>query len=385
MTDGGEMTDAAGVDAEHDGAGGPGATRLVELELHDVRAFDSVTFRPDPDAVTALTGPNGSGKTTVLEAVAFLGTHRSFRTTNRDAMVRMGADRAIVRSRFEREGRPLTVESELTVGRAPRTLVNRRPASARSALADAVPVTVFSPEDLAVVQGPPSGRRELLDGAVRLLDHRAAADLDVLERILRQRAALLRQAAGRLTPEVATTLDVWDARLADIGERVAAARADLVAAVEPAVIGAYADLAGGAGPPVSLRYRPSWTGALAEVLAERRSDDLRRGMTTTGPHRDDLELALGGRDARSQASQGEQRSLALALRLGVHRLVTGRTGRPPILLLDDVFSELDPERSRALVHHLPAGQALLTTAAPLPAGLSVAAIVDVRALLGGEG
>lgn len=378
----------------HDGPGpaGPGAnvpsagagtgtgTRLVELELHDVRVFAEVTFRPDAEGLTVLTGPNGSGKTTILEAIVFLGTHRSFRSADREVMVRTGAARAIIRSRFEREGRPLTVESELVGGRAPRTLVNRRPATSRSALAEAVPVTVFSPDDLAVVQGPPGCRRDLLDAAIRLMDTRAAADLDALERILRQRAALLRQAGGRLSPEVATTLDVWDARLAETGERVVLARRSLVADLAPEVVRAYADLTDGAGAEVVLQYRTSWDGPLERALAERRGEDLRRGVSTVGPHRDDLGTALGDRDARVQASQGEQRSIALALRLAVHRLVTARSHRSPILLLDDVFSELDPDRSRALVRHLPRGQAVLTTAAPLPEGTDVAAVVDVRSL-----
>ncbi len=414
---------APGHPAPGDGNGdGDGGTRLAELELHDVRAFAEATFRPAPDGLTVLTGPNGSGKTTILEAIAFLGTHRSFRSADREAMVRTGADRAMVRSRFVREGRPLTVESELVRGRAPRTLVNRRPVSTRTALAEAVPVTVFSPEDLTVVQGPPARRRDLLDGAIRLLDHRAAADLDVLDRVLRQRAALLRQAGGRLTAEIETTLDVWDARLTETGSRVVAARRSLADALGPEVVRAYADLAGGsgaggvggageagsarpgeaagvaavlsaeeaveeaagvpapAGAAVQIGYRPSWEGPLDQALAERRADDVRRGVSTVGPHRDDLALALDGRDARTQASQGEQRSIALALRLAVHRLVTAQLGWAPILLLDDVFSELDPARSRSLVRHLPAGQAVLTTAGPLPDGADVAVVVDVRSL-----
>ncbi len=351
-----------------------------------MRSFDRAVFQADPEGLTVLTGPNGAGKTTVLEAVAFVGTHRSFRTANRESLVQTGEERAIIRALLRREGRPLTVESELVPGRSPRTLVNHRPTSARSALAEAVPVTVFSPEDLGVVQGPPARRRELLDGAIRLVDHRTGSDLDVLERVLRQRAALLKQASGRLTADVATTLDVWDARLADAGERVAEARRALAEAVEPQAAQAYADLAGGLdgsggrGAPIAVRYRPSWDGDLAGALAARRTDDVRRAATTVGPHRDDVELALYGRDARTHASQGEQRSLALALRLALHRLVAERTGHAPILLLDDVFSELDQDRSRELARHLPPGQALLTTAAPLPPGLQAASVVDVRTL-----
>jgi DNA replication and repair protein RecF len=317
----------------------------------------------------------------VLEALAYLGTQRSFRGAGREVMVRTGCASAFVRAELEHDGHPVLAEAELAAQGRSRVQVNRQRSVGRRELADAVPVTVFSPGDLEVVQGSPVRRRTLLDDALALVDAPAAARADELERILRQRAALLRQAHGRATPEVATSLDVWDERLAVAGEAVVAARRNLLAALEPHVAMAYAALAGDTdGAPVALAYRCSWDGSLADAVAAARSDDLRRAATTVGPHRDDLALGLGGRDARDQASQGEQRSLALALRLAVHALVTDERGAAPILLLDDVFSELDPARCRALVHELPAGQTLISTAAPLPDGIAVAASVDVRTL-----
>lgn len=360
------------------------ATRLARLELHDVRAFAEAALDVDLDGTTLITGPNGSGKTTVLEAAAYLGTQRSFRTTSRDAMVRNGAERAIVRAELEREGRRVTVESELRAEGSARTLVNHRTVQARADLAGAVPTTVFSPDDLGLVQGPPARRRDLLDAALGIVDHNAAAALDALDRVLRQRAALLRQAGGRLSTEVAATLDVWDDRLVASGEVVADARRALVADLEPLASRAYADLAGHTGSEpdeaISMSYRPGWEGLLAAALAQRRTEDVRRATSTVGPQRDEVRLSIAGRDARTHASQGEQRSLALALRLGIHTLVTERGGAAPLLLLDDVFSELDPNRCRALVRHLPAGQALLTTAMALPEGVEVAAVVDVRTI-----
>jgi DNA replication and repair protein RecF len=362
---------------------------LCRLHLVDFRVFGDATFEPDPKGTTVITGPNGAGKTSVLEAIAYLGTQRSFRGAPREVMVRTGCDRAVVRADLTRLGLPVLVEAEVATTGKSRAQVNRQATQSRRDLAEAVPVTVFSPEDLAVVQGGPSRRRDLLDDALGLLDPTAASLLDQVDRVLRQRAALLRQSSGRLTPEVATTLEVWDERLATAGTALAAARESLAAAVGPFVAESYAALAGedGRAPGgqndtdiVGITYRTSWAGDLAAALVASRADDLRRGVTTVGPHRDDLQLEIAGRDARLQASQGEQRCLALALRLGVHRLVTDRSGIAPILLLDDVFSELDPDRSRALVHQLPAGQALLTTAAPLPEGISVVATVDVRDL-----
>ncbi|HEX4083156.1 MAG TPA: DNA replication and repair protein RecF, partial [Acidimicrobiales bacterium] len=322
-------------------------------------------------------------------AVAYLGLQRSVRTASREAMIRNGAERAIVRAELDQGKRAVLVEAEIAAGGRSRTQVNRQPARSRRETADAVPVTVFSPEDLAVVQGGPVHRRDLVDDALRLLDRAAAGALDDVDRILRQRAALLRQAGGRLTADVETTLEVWDDRLATAGSAVAAARSALVDALRPVAAETYGALAGvdrpstrPGSPPSSgflVTYRRSWTGDLGPALRAARTDDLRRGVTTVGPHRDDLQLELAGRDARVQASQGEQRCVALGLRLAVHQLVTERSETAPILLLDDVFSELDPDRSRALLRQLPPGQTLLTTAVPLPPGVDVAAVVDVAA------
>ncbi len=362
---------------------------LRHLQLADFRIFATAELEPDPDGTTVITGPNGAGKTSFLEAVAYLGLQRSFRTASREAMIRNGADRAIVRAELDQGDRAVLVEAEISAGGRSRTQVNRQPARSRRETADAVPVTVFSPEDLAVVQGGPVHRRDLVDDALRLLDRAAAGALDDVDRILRQRAALLRQAGGRLTADVETTLEVWDDRLATAGSAVAAARSALVDALRPVAAEAYGALAGAdrpaprpgspSSPDFSVTYRRSWSGDLGPALRAARTDDLRRGVTTVGPHRDDLQLELAGRDARVQASQGEQRCVALGLRLAVHQLVTERSETAPILLLDDVFSELDPDRSRALLRQLPPGQTLLTTAVPLPLGVDVAAVVDVPA------
>jgi DNA replication and repair protein RecF len=183
---------------------------------------------------------------------------------------------------------------------------------------------------------------------------------------------------------VATTLEVWDQRLADAGKVLVAARERLVAELEPLVAGAYGRLAGTPTAPgdeaVAAQYERSWEGDLFDALGAARPDDLRRGLNTVGPHRDDLAVMLDGRAARTHASQGEQRCLALALRLGIHELVRTRTELDPTLLLDDVFSELDPARSRALVAELPAGQSILTTASPLPEGIDVARVVPIETL-----
>jgi DNA replication and repair protein RecF len=198
-----------------------------------------------------------------------------------------------------------------------------------------------------------------------------------VERILRQRNALLKQAGGRLSPEIVSTLDVWDAKLASAGSQLAASRETLIGTLQPKVTGLYDQLAERSAH-VTLVYQRSWAGPLADALADARQDDVRRAITTVGPHRDDVALCIGELPSRTHASQGEQRSLALALRLAGHDAVSDVLQSPPVLLLDDVFSELDPDRSEALLASLPAGQALLTTAGAVPTQASPALVVKIE-------
>jgi DNA replication and repair protein RecF len=182
-----------------------------------------------------------------------------------------------------------------------------------------------------------------------------------------------------LTDETEATLDVWDARLVDIGTRFGHARATLVDRSRPMISEAYDQLAGHAAD-VRVTYDPAWwRSGLGAALAAARDDDVRRGVSTVGPHRDELELELNGMPARTHASQGEQRTLALALRLAAHRLVAERTGSVPVLVLDDVLSELDPDRATALLANLPGGQVVITSASPLPPAAQPDRTLEIRA------
>ena len=255
--------------------------------------------------------------------------------------------------------------------------VNRQRLARARDLLGVLRVSVFSPDDLVLLKGGPAERRRFLDDTLVALDPRVDALRSDLDRVLRQRGALLKQAGGRLTAEVGFTLDVWDAKLASLGEKLAGERERLIAMLGPVVAQAYAELAS-SDAPVSLAYVAPWrhTG-LADALAAARTDDVRRAVSTVGPHRDELEVVLDGLPGRTHASQGEQRCLALTLRLAAHRVVGERVGSPPVLLLDDVFSELDLARSAALVRSLPGGQALLTTAGALPAGIEPERVLRV--------
>jgi DNA replication and repair protein RecF len=351
---------------------------LVSLAISDFRNIVEATIEPDPEGTTVITGLNGAGKTSVLEAIGYLATLQSFRGTPREAMVRRGADHAILRAETLVGGRSVTIEAELSTTGRSRTMLNRQNVRRRVELHEAIRTTVFSPEDIGVVRAGPTDRRRFLDETLAVVDPKAAHSTDEVDKILRQRSALLRSAGRRLTPEVAATLDVWDTRLDTSGTALVEAREALVQELVPIAAAHYARLAG-QDTPVGLDYRRSWSGRLIDALAEARRTDVERGVSSVGPHRDDLDLSLGGLPGRTHASQGEQRSLALALRLAAHQLATERLGSPPVLLLDDVFSELDPFRAKALLAGLPPGQALLTTALPAPVEVSAAKIYQLEA------
>ena len=348
------------------------------LSLTDFRSYTTAELEL-ADGLTVVTGANGQGKTNLVEAVAWLATLESFRGAPVDALVRSGAERAVLRAGVvHADGRQVLVEAELPrVGRH-RVQVNRQRLGRARDLLGVVQVSVFSPDDLALVKGGPGERRRFLDATLVGLHLKHDALRTDLERILRQRNTLLKQAGGRLTPDIELTLDVWDAKLTLTGEALGTARSELVTELEPLVGKAYADIAGDPAE-VHLRYDPPWrVGGLQAALAAGRVDDVRRQLTLVGPHRDELDIALAGLPARTHASQGEQRCLAYALRLAAHIAATERLGSPPLLLLDDVFSELDPDRADALVAHLPAAQVVVTTAGPLPPGSAPERTVFVR-------
>lgn len=350
---------------------------LTSLTISDFRNIHQATITPASIGTTVVTGRNGTGKTSVLEAIGYLATLQSFRGSPREAMVRTSSEHAILRARTEVGARSIDIEAEISAAGRSRTMVNRQAVRRRADLHDALRTTIFSPEDIGVVRAGPSERRRFLDEALAVTDARAAAQVDEVEKVLRQRSALLRRAGGRISPDLATTLDVWDERLASSGTALVEAREALTAGLVPVVAEHYARLAA-TDIVVGMSYRRSWSGPLLQALAASRQDDAVRGVTLVGPHRDELELTLGGLPGRTHASQGEQRSLALAIRLAAHQLATDRLGSAPVLLLDDVFSELDPFRSRALLAGLPPGQSLLTTAQPPPPEIEAVAVYTVE-------
>jgi DNA replication and repair protein RecF len=367
--------------------------RLDRVEVRQFRSYTEATFDLSP-GLTVLRGANGSGKTNLLEAIGYLADLSSFRGAPTEALVRFAppvhlddvdspnADAeaptsTVIRGFGSIDARRMEIETEIGVGRRNRTLINKQPVTRVRDAAEALRVSVFSPDDLVLVKGGPAERRRYLDELGARLHPRNDALLTEFDRVLRQRNALLKQCAGRLDSSAALTLDVWDAKLATVGTRVAELRRSLVDRLTPAVSQAYADIADRRAPVV-MTIRPSWSGSLDDALAAGRTTDVRRGVSLLGPHRDDIEALIEGRPSRTHSSQGEQRTLSLALRLAAHRVVGEELGRMPLLLLDDVFSELDPDRSDALVRHLPPGQSVLATAGALPPAAIVESLVEIR-------
>lgn len=338
--------------------------RLGVLQLRHFRCYDAVELEFS-EGLTAIVGSNGFGKTNLVEAMNLLSTGSSFRGAPIEAMVGREHSTAIIRGEVHVGQRRLWIESELQRSGRSRTLLNSNRARRRDTQA-ALCVTVFSPSDLELIQGGPSARRAFLDDVIVAVDPAADSDRSGLDRILRQRNALLKSARGRLDNDAAFTLEIWDRQWIAASEAWAARRTAVLAQLAPLMSAAYSHVAAGDGT-VDLGYVAPWMDvSMATALATARDEEVRRGITLVGPHRDEVFVGLHGLAARSHASQGEQRSLALAAKLAAHRLVETAVGAPPVLILDDVFSELDERRRRALLGAIPAGQVVLTSASDLP-------------------
>jgi DNA replication and repair protein RecF len=350
------------------------------LQLGSFRSWERVDVALGPGP-TVFVGRNGEGKTNLVEAVGYLATMSSHRVSADAPLVRHGDGQAVVRAALRSQDRELLVEIEINPGRANRVRVNRAPLPRPRELLGLVRTVLFAPEDLALVRGDPTERRRFLDELLVTRTPRLAGVRSDYDRVLKQRNALLKTA--RLARGKAIeTLDVWDGHLTDLGGQLLAARLHLISDLAPHVAESYAGVAGEGSAEAGLGYsstvplagdgariRPGavptaaeLTAAMRERVAERRGDELDRGMTLVGPHRDDLVLHLGPAQAKGFASHGESWSLALALKLATFALLRA-DGEDPILILDDVFATLDAQRRAALAAVARSAEQTLITAA----------------------
>jgi DNA replication and repair protein RecF len=353
------------------------------LQVGSFRSWERVdlALRPGP---TVFVGRNGEGKTNLVEAVGYLATMSSHRVSSDAPLVRHGATQAVVRAALRRDDREMLVEVEINPGRANRVRVNRAPLARPRELLGLVRTVLFAPEDLALVRGDPTERRRFLDELLVTRTPRLAGVRSDYERVLKQRNALLKT-ARMARGKAIETLDVWDGHLTDLGGQLLEARLRLVSDLAPYLAEAYASVAGEGAAVAALGYAstvpaagdgaplaagatvPSaaaLTAAMRERVAERRGDELDRGVTLVGPHRDDMVIHLGPAPAKGFASHGESWSLALSLKLATFALLRA-DGEDPILVLDDVFATLDAERRAALAAVARSAEQTLITAAVL--------------------
>jgi len=364
---------------------------LTRLALTDFRSYPALSLELGP-GVTTFRGPNGEGKTNLVEAVGYLATLGSHRVASDAPLVRRGAERAVLRGAVTGAQGDALVEIELNPGRANRVRLNRAPMPRPRDVLGALRTVLFAPEDLALVKGDPGERRRFLDELLVATAPRYAGVRSDYERVLKQRTALLKSAGskghlrGQAREAMTATLDAWDGQLARAGAPLLAGRMRLVAALRPHVAAAYEAVSGGqTGDTCGMSYRSSALNntdefedvaaletALLKALAGVRSNELDRGVCLVGPHRDELELSIGGMPARGYASHGESWSMALALRLASFALL--REGREdPVLILDDVFAELDTGRRDRLAALVAGAEQVLITAA-VPA--DIPAVLD---------
>ncbi|MBA2639581.1 MAG: DNA replication/repair protein RecF [Nocardioidaceae bacterium] len=363
---------------------------VAHLSLLDFRSYSEAELCLHP-GVTTFVGPNGEGKTNLVEAVDYVATLASHRVATAAPLVRAGAERAVLRARIVRDGREALVEIELVPGGASRARVNRVPVSRAREVLGLLRTVLFSPEDLALVKGDPADRRRFLDGLLVTRAPRLAGVRADYDRVLRQRNSLLKTAAGARrsgrsdsTGQLRTleTLDAWDDHLARAGAELLGERLRLVAALGPLVAARYRDVAASAPAhrtEVTMTYaasmdlpeggeedaspdREALREALLAAVTARRADEIDRGLTLVGPHRDELRLGVGDLPARGYASHGESWSLALSLRLGAYDLLRA-DGDDPVLVLDDVFAELDQDRRDRLARSVMSAEQVLVTAA----------------------
>lgn len=350
---------------------------VSHLSLHNFRSYSSAEV-PLEAGVTAFIGRNGQGKTNLVEAIDYLSRLESHRVATDAPLIKQGADQAVVRAAVIRDGRSATLEIELNPGRANRARINKSPVPRTRDLIGLVRTVIFSPEDLSLVKGDPSERRRFLDDLLMLRTPRLAGTKADYERVLRQRNSLLKTAGvarGSSREAALGTLLVWDEQLARLGAEMTHARLDLVTALRPFLGEAYATVAkGSTRDDAKIAYAPrveaisegdtaeSIETSLLLAIGTRRTEELARGITLVGPHRDELVCEIGTMPVKGYASHGESWSFALALRLASYDLLRSE-GDDPILILDDVFAELDAPRREQLGELVAGAEQVLVTAA----------------------
>ncbi|MDO4546875.1 MAG: DNA replication/repair protein RecF [Clostridia bacterium] len=339
--------------------------RVTKLELDNYRVYGHALLTP-PDGVTVLYGDNAQGKTAILEAIYLCCTGRSHRTARDREMIKWDAEAARISLEVERRDGTRSIDICISSGKRKTISVNSKPIERSGELMGHVTGVLFSPEDLRIVKEGPAERRRFIDMLLSQIRPAYYYNLQCYIRALNQRGALLREAAIR--PSLLATISEWNEQLARYGAKIIEIRREFIDVLAAYSTRIHSSLTNG-GEKLDIAYQPSLESdksgdALAEdllkILDERLETDQKRCMTCVGPHRDDISLSINGADARVYASQGQQRSCALSIKLSEMDVITKATGESPILLLDDVMSELDPGRRRMLLEAFEGAQTIVT-------------------------
>ena len=334
---------------------------LKKLWLQDFRNYsaEEIAFGKGTNVIF---GQNGQGKTNLLEAIYYVGSAVSFRGAPTEALIQKGIDTAIIRAEIQHEDRELLVEAEISTQRQNSIAINKQKVRPIRNLVGLIPMTIFGPDDLTLVKEGPSNRRTYIDDLLIRTHPKHLKKRTDLELVLKQRNAFLKQLKGYVSNQNLDTLTIWSEQFAALSEQWGALRQETLMDIQDLAQKAYENLVGGTEKLV-ISYNPKWLqDGLLPLLKEAETDEVRRGTTLIGPHRDDIEIFLDGMPARTHASQGEQRTIALSLRVAGHHLLHKIHKAKPLLLLDDVFSELDSDRTERLLHLLVADQTFITTA-----------------------
>lgn len=340
---------------------------LSYLQLTNFRSYENLELRLTPGTTTYV-GSNGEGKTNIVEAIGFLAYLRSHRTSSDNPLIKLGYEKAYIRAKVETAGREELLEVEINQGRANRARINQQPVRSTRELLGHLRAVLFTPEDLSLVKGDPTERRDFLDTLLISRTPRYAGVIADYEKALKQRNVLLKNRPHD------RDLIPWDEHLARYGAQLIAARLQLISDLMPYVIDSYQNIS--EGDQISATYKSSQDlqgktaveleGEIASLIPNLRRAELERGVTLVGPHRDDLLLTLGPTPVKGYASQGESWSYALALRMGAYQLLSnegGGVGAQPVLILDDVFAELDSLRRGALLSLIDESEQVFVTAA----------------------
>lgn len=334
---------------------------VKHLWLQNFRNYEDANISFSTGKIV-LFGDNGQGKSNLLEAIGYLGTAKSFRGVPSEALIKKDCEGSVIRAELQHLDRELLVEAEISKVRQNKIHVNKQKISPVRNLIGLIPITIFGPDDLNLVKDGPSIRRNYIDDLLVQIHPKNIQIRVDLEQVLKQRNALLKQARGRLNDEIKSTLQVWDEKFHALGHQWGEERKKTIEKINNFAEASYVDLAGGQ-TDLELSYEPDWLQkGLSEALHLVRDDELRRGTSLVGPHRDEINISLSGLPARTHASQGEQRTIALSLRIAGHQLLKGVHNTNPLLLLDDVFSELDSNRANRLLDLLVADQMFISTA-----------------------